>query len=129
MIVLRFDKNWHYLSEKKIRDRAFFPTGSLSIGGRYYVAFMDNSLYDEKSQDHPIFNVHLAAYDADWNTVQDEAATTLTSADHEWSESAWLMQHGNYLYLGYMVNSFDPTTKKDLPGQAYVNIYELTPTA
>jgi hypothetical protein len=91
----------------------------------HFVAFEDNSLVDAKSTQHPVFNVHIAAFDSDWNLPQDLAATNFTATDHRWSESAWLMQHGDYLYLSYMVNPFDPVTNKDLPGQAYVNVYGL----
>jgi len=123
--VMRFDKDWNFIEEKLLCQNAFFPTGSASDGKFYYIAYSSQTPANQVSH-NMITNAHLAAYDSQWNLVQDAAITQYSETDHTNSGAAWILIHGRYLYVGYATSPFDPTTGQDTPGQTYVNIYELT---
>lgn len=124
LIVLKFDKTWKYKEQKKLRDMAFFPTGSLTDGNLFYVAYTDTS---NRKPMQMYRNVRLAVYDADWNTLQDIAVTDFinTPDTHVDGESPWIELHGNRLYVSYLASKLDPITGELIGGQAFVNIYEI----
>ena len=43
LIVLRFDKDWNFKEQRKLRSNAFFPTGSVTDGRYFYIAYTDTS--------------------------------------------------------------------------------------
>ena len=126
LIVLRFDKDWNFKEQKKLRDKAFFPTGSVTDGRLFYVAYTDTS---HREGERMYRNVGFAAYDANWNTLQDVAVTdfAVTSESYIDGESPWVELHDNRLYVSYIASTLDPDTGRLVSGQAFVNVYELTP--
>jgi len=121
LMVYRLDKDWKFKEKNLLREKAFFPTGLATDGRLYYVAYTDTSngvVYR---------NVGVAAYDADWNTLQDEAITDFEITDttkEGWNPSLMLFE--NRMYVSYLITELDPATGGWV-GQAYVNIYELLP--
>jgi hypothetical protein len=105
-------------------DNAFFPTGAATDGRLCYIAYTDTS---RRSAQWRYRNIGLAAFDADWNVLQDTAVTDFinTSDTYVDGESPWVQLHGNRLYVSYLKTTFDPVTGRLRDNQAYVNIYEL----
>jgi hypothetical protein len=125
LIVLRFDKDWNFIDQRTLRDNAFFPTGSVSDGGRYYVAYTDT----RKSKPPMLVrNVGLAAFDADWNLLQDVLLTDFdnTSGPQIDADNPWVMLHGNRLYVSYSKVTMKPSGDGVQGAQMFVNIYELS---
>jgi hypothetical protein len=123
--VLRFDKDWIFIDQRTLRDNAFFPTGSVSDGSRYYVAYTDT-----RKKKPPILyrNVGLAAFDAEWNLLQDVLLTDLdnTSSPHIDAENPWVILYGNRLYVSYSKVTIKPDESGVQDSQMFVNIYELS---
>jgi hypothetical protein len=72
--------------------------------------------------------VRLAAFDRDWNLLDDQAVTSFTPSDHRQPGRPWLMLHGTKLYVSYDVDTVDPVTQEEqLQWQAFVSCYELSP--
>jgi hypothetical protein len=132
LVMLRLDKDWNFKEERRLRDHAFFPTGSATDGRLYYVGYTDTSKgYVDNSKQPPQGlnrNVGLAAFDANWNLLQDEVITDFanTMDSHMDAESPWVTLHGNRLYFSYQKTKIDPSTGAAIESQSYVNIYELT---
>jgi hypothetical protein len=125
LIVLRFDKDWNFIDQRTLRDNAFFPTGSVSDGGRYYVAYTDT----RKSKPPMLVrNVGLAAFDADWNLLQDVLLTDFdnTNSPQIDADNPWVMLHGNRLYVSYSKVTMKPSGDGVQGAQMFVNIYELS---
>ena len=98
-------------------------------GQRFYVSYLDTSDRDSGPfVGHFYPNVHLAAFDRDWNLVEDVAVTSFARADLKFPGRPWVILHDNRLYVSYDMNELDPDTHQDLleTQQAFVSIYELT---
>jgi hypothetical protein len=126
--VLRLDKDWKFIDEHILRQDAFWPIGAVSSSGYWFVAYYDTSKKREGKV--PIMNIGLAAFDADWNLVQDEKVTDFDTVPEGGNPtmgdgiSAELL--GNYLYVSYTVTKFKGETGVQLDSQTYVNVYELS---
>jgi hypothetical protein len=74
--------------------------------------------------------VHLAAFDRDWNLLDDTAVTDFTPADKKQPGRPWVILHKNSLYVSYDCDSVDAVTGEEmLSWQAFVKVYELSPDA
>jgi hypothetical protein len=127
VVVMQYDKDWRYLGVKTIIKQAHWSTGLAYNGGRFYVAYMDTS----QRTDHgflPVhLNVHLAAFDRNWNLLQDTAVTSFKPSDNRQPGRPWVIVHDNHLYVSYDVDTIDPATQQEqLKWQAFVSVYELT---
>ena len=122
LILLKYDQNWQYLGTKDLRQDAHWPTGLAFDGQRFYVAYL------ETSQRDPFYpNVHLAAFDREWNLVEDVAVTDFAPEDHQFTGRPWVILHGNRLYVSYDVAPTDSEHMEELERVgAVVSIYELT---
>lgn len=127
LIVLHLDKDWNYKSQQKLRNNAFFPTGSVTDGHLFYVAYTDTS---QKRPNGMLRNVGFAAFDTSWRTLQDVAVTDFVNTSESFmeGESPWVQPYGNRFYVSYIVDTSDPVTGIITFGQAYVNVYELIQT-
>jgi len=128
VIVMTYDKDWVYLGMKVLRENAIWSEGVAFDGQRFYVAYMDTSL-NAGTEWVPLYtNIHLAAFDREWNFVEDLAVTNYTVTDDVEAWRPYVMLHGNRLYVSYDVTPHDPITRKDLmhEAQAYIVVYELT---
>jgi len=99
-------------------------------GQRFYVSYLDTSDRDAAGPfvGHYCPNVHLAAFDRDWNLVEDVAVTSFTDADQRFTGRPWVILHDNRLYVSYDMDELDPDTHQERleTQQAFVSIYELT---
>jgi hypothetical protein len=128
LVVARYGSNWKFLEVKELRKQAHWSQGVAFDGRRFYVAYLDTSQRDPGPFiGHFYPNVHLAAFDRDWNLVQDVAVTHFTHADHKFPGRPWVILHGNRLYVSYDVDDLDPDTHEERleTQQAFVSIYSL----
>jgi hypothetical protein len=127
VIVMQYDLNWNYLGTKTLRQKAGAPMGVAFDGQRFYLAYLDLPCSDVPCDE---FNVRLAAFDANWNLLDDIAVTSYALEDHKVPARPTLLLWNGRLYVGYdgwgdkpYVANVDPALA-DL--QAFVSVYELT---
>ena len=137
LVVLRFDKDWKYIDEHTLRSNAFFPLGSVTNGGYWFVAYIDVSTWKAgdpqwPAGDAPYRNVGLAAFDANWNLVQNEKVTDFdvvaAGEGRTEGEGPSVQLVGNRLYVSYTVSKFEAGSPKLISGETFVNVYELNQT-
>jgi hypothetical protein len=128
LMVLRLGKDWKLKEQKTLVRNAYFATGAATDGRYVYVAYTDTST-TEAGMPMEGQNVRLAAFDSDWNIVQDTAVSDVqkTQDTSDYGESPWIAMHGKYLYVSYLISRLDPATHALIDNQAYVNVYELIP--
>jgi hypothetical protein len=126
LIVMQYDGNWKYLGVKELRKQAHWSQGVAFDGQRFYVAYLDTSQRTNPGFFPVYLNVHLAAFDRDWNLLSDVAVTNYTPADNKQPGRPWVILHQNRLYVSYDVDTIDSATHEEqLRWQANVSIYEL----
>ncbi len=126
LVVLRYDRDWNYLGMKKLIREANWPQGAVFDGSRFYVAYTDTSQRTEPGF-FPVYpNAHIAAFDSNWNLLDDLALTNYTLESDNKAGRPWVIMHGGRLYVSYDVDSVDPVTREErLQWQAYVSIIDL----
>ena len=129
LIMMKYDSQWHYLGMKALMKQAHFSTGLAFDGFRFYLAYIDTR--QRTSGKFPWFlNVRLAAFDRDWNLLEDIAVTNYTPADNMQTGRPWVVLHGDRLYVSYDLDTRDSVThEEDGKGQAIVCVYELRLTS
>lgn len=118
VIVMQYDPSWAYLGVKTLREHAATSQGLAFDGTRFYVAYTvrtDGLPFSE--------NVHLAAFDLDWNLIEDIALTNFTLQDQTSSIHPWLVLRDNRLYISYSQNA--PAGGIETL-QAYVKVYKVS---
>ncbi len=75
---MQYDTNWNYLGTKTLEKKSSAPEGMAFDGTRFYVSYLDVPCEKYPCAD----NVRLAAFDANWNLVDDIAVTSYTEQDH-----------------------------------------------
>ena len=126
LVVMKYDSSWNYLGVKTLRTQAFFSEGLAYDGNRFYVAYMDTSLRAGPASLPVSLNVRLAAFDRDWNLIEDIPVTAFTWADLRQPGRPYLLLRGDRLYVSYDCDTIDATTHEEqLKGQAYVTMYEV----
>jgi hypothetical protein len=127
LVVLKYDQDWTYLGVKPLIKQAFWSQGVTFDGHRFYVAYIDTS-ERTNSDIWPGFpNVHLAAFDREWNLLEDIAVTHFTPEDNILTGRPWVIFYNNHLYVSFDTDAVDPTTQQELlKWQAVVSIYELS---
>jgi len=75
MLVMRYDENWNYLGSKVLIEQVHFPTGMAFDEQRFYVAYLNTSQRNDTLFFPCYPNVHLAAFDREWNLLDDVAVT------------------------------------------------------
>jgi len=130
VIVMTYDKDWKYLGMKVLLKNGIWSEGVAFDGQRFYVAYMDTSLNIGTDWVPLNTNIHLAAFDRDWNFIEDLAVTNYTVADDVEAWRPYVILHGNRLYVSYDVCPHDPITHADVmqDSQAYITVYELKGT-
>lgn len=127
LVVRRYDQDWNFIDEKTVRQHGYLPWGLAFDGQRFYVAFQDNSQVFSSSEAG--LSVHLAAFDLDWNLIEDIQVSPWTPADGMYVDCAGLLLHEDRLYVTYAALDiaetcpFDEVCPREF--QAYVNVYEL----
>lgn len=129
LVVAKYAGDWKYLGVKELRKQAHWSQGVAFDGQRFYVSYLDTSQRDPGPFiGHFYPNVHLAAFDRDWNLVDDVAVTSFTPADLKFPGRPWVIRHANRLYVSYDVDDLDPDTHQEKleTQQAFVSIYSLS---
>jgi hypothetical protein len=127
VVVMQYDQDWNYLGVKTLLPQAHWSTGLVYDGQKFYLAYMDTSQRINPDNLPVYLNVHLAAFDRDWNLLEDIAVTDYAISDNRQPGRPWVILHDNHLYVSYDVDTIDPTTQQEqLEWQAYVSVYELT---
>ena len=128
-MVITYDQNWKYVGVKSLVHNGLFSTGLAFDGQRFYVAYLDNSQTLKPNQLPVYLNVRLAAFDRNWNLLEDIAVTSYAISDNMQTGRPWVLLHGNRLYVSYDLDTMDPVTRSEnMHGQAIISIYELTQT-
>jgi len=126
VLVAKYDKDWKYLGGKTLIEQAHFSTGLVYDGQRFYLAYTDTRQRTDPGFFPVYLNIRLAAFDRDWNLLDDVAVTSYTPQDGKQPGRPWVILHGNRLYVSYDVDIVDPATHTEyLQWQAYVSVYEL----
>ena len=126
IIVMKYDKNWSYLGMKKLITKAHFSTGMVYDGRYFYVAYTDIS-QSVGSGFLPVYlNIHLAAFNKNWDLTDDVAVTDFTPVDGKQPGRPWVIRHNNHLYVSYDMDSIDAITlEEQLKGRTFISIYEV----
>jgi hypothetical protein len=126
LVVIKYDDYWRYIGAKKLIEQANWSQGAAFDGQRFYVSYLDTRLRNSEKFFPVHNNVHLAAFDRDWNLVEDIAVTNFTASDNKQPGRPWITLHGNSLYVSYDCDSVDAATGEEmLRWQAFVQVYEL----
>jgi hypothetical protein len=127
IVVMRYDKEWTYLGVKLLLKNASTPEGIAFDGKRFYLAYLDNSL----CATFPCYqNVRLAAFDADWNLLEDVAVTEFTPDDHTNTARPSLAYWNGRVYVCYDQTeneTHDPAQDPEtLDTHVQIKVYALT---
>jgi hypothetical protein len=122
VIVMKYDSDWHFLGWKKIRDQAHWAEGISFDGKRFYLAYLSTS-----QRANPGFfpyypNVHLAAFDLDWNLLADVPVTNFGPEDSLFTGRPSMLQHGGKLFVTYDVVPLPEDLNKI---EGFVSAYEI----
>ena len=127
LIVMWYAADWTFLGSKVLRPTAHWSQGMVFDGSRFYVAYLDTS---QRANPAPVIfpiylNAHLAAFDRDWNLLEDVDLTGFTPADETEAGRPWVAIHGNRLYVSYDTGPVDPVTHTETMQRAYAAAYDL----
>jgi hypothetical protein len=126
VILMIYDHNWNFIDSKVLAEDAHWSTGLAFDGQMFYLAYINTSRKTEKCW---YLNTRLAAFDRNWNLIEDIPVTDFTSADSKLAGRPWVIHHDNHLYVSFDVDSIDANTFEEMHNwQAYVSVYELTPS-
>jgi hypothetical protein len=128
--VYQYDSDWNFLGSKLLLQQAHWSMGLVSDGQYFYLAYLDTSQRSSPGFLPVHLNVHLAAFDKDWNLLQDVAVTDYTPSDNRQPGRPYLLLYDNRLYVSYDCDTIDPVTQEEqLKWQAYVSVYDLAGAA
>ena len=128
LVVARYASDWEFLGVIELRPQAHWSQGVSFDGQRFYVAYLDTSQREPGPFiGHFYPNVHLAAFDRQWNLVDDVAVTSFLPEHLRFLGRPWVIQHNNHLYVSYDVDDLDPDTHEEKleTQQAFVSIYSF----
>ncbi len=128
MLVMRYDTSWNYLGTKILKQHASAPVGAAFDGRRFYVSYVDNSL-SKPGRPGSSDNIRLAAFDSNWNLIDDVAVTSFVPDDHKAPGRPSLTLHDNRIYVCYdQAENMLPDSNQSPENtnlQVYVKVYEL----
>jgi hypothetical protein len=124
LIVMKYDAQWNYLGKIDLLEQAHWSQGLAFDGQRFFVSYLNTS--QKTNNGLPVsLNVHLAAFDCDWNLLQDEAVTDFRPSDLRQPGRPWVVIHNRRIYVSYDMDTLDPATNEEEgKWQAYVAIFE-----
>ena len=122
VVVMKYDNNWNYLGSRKLISQGHWSEGLAYDGKRFFVSYLDT-----RQRTDPTFfpyypNVHIAAFDQDWNLLEDTAVTKYTPSDSLFPGRPSLLLLGNRLYVTYDVVPLPEDLAKI---EGFVNVYEI----
>jgi len=91
-------------------------------GQNLYVAYLDTRQRKEPGVFPYYPNVHLAAFDRNWNLLDDEAVTDVSFSDSLFAGRPWVLLHGNRLYVSYDVVPLPEDLSRI---EVFVSVYEI----
>ena len=127
VIVMQYDPSWSYLGTMTLKQHSAAPEGAAFDGKRFYVAYVDVS----SGTDWPCYmNVRLAAFDSNWNLLDDIALTSFVPQDHKQPGRPSLTLRNGRIYVCFDENEDETFTPDENPDtsdyQVHVMVYELT---
>ena len=127
MILLQYDASWHYLGTRTLKQHASCPEGLAFDGTRFYVSYIDNSL-SKPFEPGLLDNIRLAAFDANWNLLDDVAVTSFAAGENRAPGRPSLALRNNRLYVCYdqANNPMSAQTPEEADLQVYVKVYEVS---
>jgi hypothetical protein len=127
VILMKYDKDWKFLGMQTLVKEGHWPEGIAYDGRRFYLAYLDTSLRNGGAFFPYYPNVHLAAFDRDWNRISDIAVTNYTEADKIMVGRPWILMRDNRLYVAYDACPRDSKGNDDLEKiEVYVGVYDVT---
>ena len=124
--AIRYDRNWNYLGEKTILTNSAAPEGIAFDGSRFYVSYV---YMNQLPQGGRFDNVRLAAFDSDWNLLDDVAVTNYSASDLKNTARPSLTLHNGRIYVCWdeNENTSDPANSNPemAVSQVHVKVYEL----
>ncbi|MFC2084157.1 T9SS type A sorting domain-containing protein [Bacteroidota bacterium] len=123
LIVMKYDENWNYIGTKKLIPEAHWSQGVAYDGMRFYVSYLNTSQRTPPIGLPVHLNVHLAAFDRDWNLLEDIAVTSFLPDHNKQPGRLWIILNDNKSYDQDKVDS--TSGEEQLQWQAYVSVYEL----
>jgi len=126
VVVMAYDSEWTFLGVKLLLRLAHWSTGLAWDGQRFYLAYLDTSLRTYPNSLPVSLNVRLAAFDRNWNLVEDIPVTEFTWEDLKQPGRPSLLLRGNRLYVTWDCDSIDPEThEEEREWQANVAVYDI----
>jgi hypothetical protein len=126
IVVMQYDKEWNSLGVKTILQNATTPEGVAYDGKRFYVAYLDNSPCATLPC-RPY--VHLAAFDSDWNLIEDIPVTDFAQDGRADAARPSLTYWNGRVYVCYDLTENAALTpvpgSQDPIPQVRVKMYEL----
>jgi hypothetical protein len=122
VIVMKYDSDWKYLGSKKLISQGHWSEGLAYDGERFFIAYLDTRQRTETTFFPYYPNVHVAAFDRDWNLLEDAAVTNFAASDSLFTGRPSLLLHGNRVYVSYDVVPLPEDLNKI---EAYVSVYEI----
>jgi hypothetical protein len=127
MIVMRYDQDWNYLETKTLKQKSAAPEGVAFDGERFYVSYVDVPCTELVGC---YMNVRLAAFDTNWNLLDDIAVTSFTPDDHKQPGRPSLALHDGRIYVCYDQDEnemFSPDQSQTIDDvRVYVKVYEVS---
>ena len=124
VIVMKYDINWKYMGMKELIKQGHWSEGVAFDGHLFYIAYLNTSQRTEPGFWPYYPNVHLAAFNRDWNLVVDVAVTDYLPIDSMFTGRPSLLMHGNRIYVSYDAVPLPEDLDKI---EGYVSIYDLNP--
>jgi hypothetical protein len=125
LVVMKYDTNWNYLGSKMLIPEAHWSQGIIYHDQRFYVSYLNTSQRTSPTGLPVYLNVHLAAFNMEWELLDDVAVTNYKPQDNRQPGRPWVIFQDNKLYVSYDCDTIDTMTGELGRWQAYVCIYEL----
>jgi hypothetical protein len=110
LLVAEYEENWRYVGGKTLVEQADPAAGLAHDGERFYVAYADAGRASDGGSAAMGSNIHVAAFDRDWNLLDDVDVTDFAAGDGKQAARPWVISHEGEIYVSYEVDTVDVTT-------------------
>ncbi len=122
ILVMMYENNWNYLGMKNLIRQEHWSEGVAFDGQRFYLTYLETR-WRTKPQFLPYYpNVHLVAFDNEWNLLEYIAVTDYSHMDSLSKGRPSLLMPENRIYVSYDVVLL-PENLDNIEG--FVSIYKL----
>jgi hypothetical protein len=129
LIVMRYDQSWNHLETKLLKQKSVTSEGVAFDGKRFYVSYIDVPCTEMGGC---YMNVRLAAFDSNWNLLDDIAVTNFTPDNHKQPGRPSLTLQNGRIYVCYDQNEDEEFSPSQSPTtsdfRVYVKVYEVSST-